>query len=306
VTPYEIAIHRGQVAEHLAEARHLAERFPGLFGAIIAGKRKVGYKFAEHDPVRADYPAVPGWGRLPLIAAISTGSFTCLYGGAGAGLLDYRRLAGSIARPSSSGTSSGGPREAEALTVLAPEHLTFVMAIIGLNGVPGLALAADESRADHPGWDGPCRVIVLRHGLFRSTTYQLSATLAGLDLGPVPADGTDDAILAPDRGEVALPAGPIARPSGEVPKAPSPEAFQCYRIKCITGTERTQASIANEVHGDPRFQSKVSRDLRRVQAWIAAGNVLPDMDGAKPRIHSVDPARLDMGRRRDDGRRADD
>ena len=93
---------------------------------------------------------------------------------------------------------------------------------------------------------------------------------------------------------------------GKALKEPSAKAFQCYRLKVITGTEKSQASIGREVHGKAGMQWKVSRDLRDVAAWIEAGNVLPDLNGTKPKTYATDPSRLDMGRRQDTGRRSDE
>ncbi len=84
-------------------------------------------------------------------------------------------------------------------------------------------------------------------------------------------------------------------PGESRPTPPSEKAIQCYRLLILRGDETTQAATAMRVYGDPRKQSQVSRDIRRVKAWISARNVLPDLDGPKPKVHAVDPAKLDKG-----------
>ena len=91
-----------------------------------------------------------------------------------------------------------------------------------------------------------------------------------------------------------------------VPKrlvSPTDKAIQCYRLKFIMGTEKTQEGIAKAVYEDRGHQPKVSRDLKAVEAWIAAGNVLPDLAEVRPSMFIVDPSKLDLGRRQDKGRR---
>jgi hypothetical protein len=63
----------------------------------------------------------------------------------------------------------------------------------------------------------------------------------------------------------------------------------------IKGQEKTQAGIAAIVYGDRRKQGQVSRDLKKVEAWLKAGNILPDLEGSKPKTYSTDPRNLDKG-----------
>ena len=83
---------------------------------------------------------------------------------------------------------------------------------------------------------------------------------------------------------------------------PSTQAIQCYRLKFIQGSERTQADIALAVYGDRGKQYRVSRNLKCVEEWIKAGNVLPEMNASKPKMMPVDPSKLDKGPRHNAGR----
>ena len=85
-------------------------------------------------------------------------------------------------------------------------------------------------------------------------------------------------------------------------KQPSDQAIQCYRLKFILGTEKTQKGIAKEVYGDPERQWQVSRVLKAVEAWIKAGNILPDLEEGKPKMYSTDPSKLDKGPAKKRGR----
>jgi hypothetical protein len=70
----------------------------------------------------------------------------------------------------------------------------------------------------------------------------------------------------------------------------------------VKGDSLTQSAIARQVYGDASKQSQVSRDIKRVTQWIQDGNVLPDLEMFKPKIHSVDPSKLDKGPRADRGK----
>jgi hypothetical protein len=82
-------------------------------------------------------------------------------------------------------------------------------------------------------------------------------------------------------------------------KEPSEQAIQCYRLKFLKGDDWTQEAIGKRIYGKVGMQSRVSRDLKAVKIWIAAGNVLPEMkEGPTPKAFSVDPRNLDAGPRR--------
>ena len=85
-------------------------------------------------------------------------------------------------------------------------------------------------------------------------------------------------------------------------KPPTDKEVQCYRLAFLYGEKKTQKQIAAEVFGDRTKQYRVSRAIRHVELWIKAGNVLPDLNDPKPRVISVDPRKLDAGRRGDTGR----
>jgi hypothetical protein len=124
---------------------------------------------------------------------------------------------------------------------------------------------------------------------------------------PSPAPGTEHAAdgkppTKPSAPDASGPKSPDPdRPSeaGAKPKVkpPSEKAIQCYRVRFIKGESMTQAEIAKAVYGDALKQYQVHRDLKAVEAWVKAGNVLPDLtdSGPKPKTYTVDPSKLDRG-----------
>ncbi len=112
----------------------------------------------------------------------------------------------------------------------------------------------------------------------------------------------DDILLPPNRHAEQAPSKTKGPPDGHdrskaIPssKQPSDAAIQCYRLKFVLGSEKTQAGIALDVYGDRGKQSQVSRDLAAVKNWMEGGNVLPPLDGPKPAILTTDPRNLDKG-----------
>jgi len=91
---------------------------------------------------------------------------------------------------------------------------------------------------------------------------------------------------------------------GDVSKsksAPSKEMIVAYRLKFILGA-KTQKEIAaklSQEFGRRINQGTVSNWLRDVEAWIKAGNVLPDIPGLTGEPPSIDPRVIGMGARRD-------
>jgi hypothetical protein len=144
-------------------------------------------------------------------------------------------------------------------------------------------------------------------GFFQVNAFEVSLDLARffisrINEGLKSRNGQDSNRLVPDSAS-AVPT--VAAVASQVQKqnAPSEKAIQCYRLMVIRGDVLTQAEVARQVYGDRRKQSNVSRDIKRVEAWLSAGNVLPDLTTPKPRTFPVDPAKLDTGRREDRGRR---
>ena len=313
MSPYTRAVYHNQIAELLAEARSLAEKFPHFYGAVISGERRaVADRAAVLKPARSSFPPVQGWDRLPLVAAIQLDPLTCLYAGDEAGFMPYRRLATTIMDANLSCDPERG-RPTEIQRTYAPEYIMGTMSVVGKVGLDGSGLAAITRTARHDAWHGECRVTAIRQGLFHATAYLLSATMAGLSIEPTPTEPVEanntrntnisTALANPNNVGVAPEPKPIKQKARLT--EPSREAFQCHRLMVITGTEKTQTSIAKEVYRDAGKQWKVSRDLKAVKAWIEAGNVLPDMDESKPKTYSTDPSRIDKGRRQDTGRRGD-
>ena len=84
-------------------------------------------------------------------------------------------------------------------------------------------------------------------------------------------------------------------------KQPPEHMIQAYRLSILMSV--TQAELAELLQGELRrrvTQPEVSRWIKRVKEWLEAGNVLPDMSGERTgKADSVDPAVIEMGRRRD-------
>jgi len=84
-------------------------------------------------------------------------------------------------------------------------------------------------------------------------------------------------------------------------KEPSKDAIAAYRLYFLQGC--TQSDIAaqlSEELGRAIPQGTVSRRISAVREYIQAGNVLPGLDAPRnKKPTSVDPARLDLGKRQD-------
>ena len=110
--------------------------------------------------------------------------------------------------------------------------------------------------------------------------------------GPVPNAPAVDPV-APVEVEV----------KGKGPERPSKEEIECHRLS--VGTNKIQKEIAKLVYGHEAYQPKVCRAIMKVDAWIEAGNVLPDMKHMQKRTLVVAPEKLEQGPPRNDGRRRD-
>jgi hypothetical protein len=104
---------------------------------------------------------------------------------------------------------------------------------------------------------------------------------------------------------------PVASPSGSRPalKKPSKAAMMVYRYwlgsNLLLSERKTQKELADdpalmELLGRKIDQGTVSRSIKRVEEWIEAGNVLPDLSeplDSKP--SAMDPSQIDLGARQD-------
>jgi hypothetical protein len=92
---------------------------------------------------------------------------------------------------------------------------------------------------------------------------------------------------------------PAAKPSQ---KPPPDAAIKAYRLKWILGVP-TQTEIAANLSrelGRPVSQGRVSRWLKQAEEFVQAGGVLPGLPNVPAeRPRSIDPERLDLGRRQD-------
>jgi NACHT domain len=83
-------------------------------------------------------------------------------------------------------------------------------------------------------------------------------------------------------------------------KKPSENAIKAYRYWLAFGRDKNQSEIAAELTKElrePVTQPKISRWIMRVEKWIEAGNVLPDLGMQARRARPIDPSKLDMGKR---------
>lgn len=121
--------------------------------------------------------------------------------------------------------------------------------------------------------------------------------------GPAPADpyGQTFRIFADKVEEFATESDRkiSSRPDGRR-KTPPPEAFAAYRIHVATGS--SQKVIAELLSKELRrsvSQGQVSRWLQNAIAFIAAGNILPELGQRAKKERGVDPASLEIGKRTD-------
>lgn len=82
--------------------------------------------------------------------------------------------------------------------------------------------------------------------------------------------------------------------NGGTRNTPSRKAIAAYRAHRIMGMKQTDVGRRLGVG-----QWTVSRWCRKVENWIRAGNILPDLDASQAKAVAVDPAVIDMGQRID-------
>jgi hypothetical protein len=82
-----------------------------------------------------------------------------------------------------------------------------------------------------------------------------------------------------------------SRPKGRLDEPPQ-RAIDAYRAVKFAG--KKQVDVARDFGVD---QGTISRWLRNVAEWIAAGNILPDLDPL-PKTITMDPSKLEQGPRR--------
>lgn len=91
-------------------------------------------------------------------------------------------------------------------------------------------------------------------------------------------------------------------------KPPSERAMATYRVWAALGCTQQEIVLhinaATDARGRKQFmptdQGSVSREIKAVKRWIAAGNVLPPLSElSQSRERTMDPADLEIGARRD-------
>jgi hypothetical protein len=81
-------------------------------------------------------------------------------------------------------------------------------------------------------------------------------------------------------------------------KQPSKQDFDVYRYSLATGMKQT--TMANDqklmtLLSKRLSQGQISRCLSRVNKWIKAGNILPDLPKETTKPSAMDPERIDLG-----------
>jgi len=83
-------------------------------------------------------------------------------------------------------------------------------------------------------------------------------------------------------------------------KRPSEIALKTWRLRDLEGINN-QTKLAKRLAelGVPSTQGQVSRRLRKVEDYLEAGNILPEIKPLISKPDSIDPALIDMGKRQD-------
>ena len=99
-------------------------------------------------------------------------------------------------------------------------------------------------------------------------------------------------------GETTPPAGVEQTKTPEV-KRPSENAFRAWRLRDLMGiSNQTELAEKMTENGVPANQGQVSRWLKQVEEYMAAGGVLPKLSKMdKPA--AIDPSKIDLGKRQD-------
>ncbi len=86
----------------------------------------------------------------------------------------------------------------------------------------------------------------------------------------------------------------------KLPTRPPDKAFQAWQLRELVGISK-QGEIADIMtkQGIPATQGQVSKWLKAVDEWRAAGGVMPEVGTLDGQPQSVDPDILDMGARQD-------
>jgi len=82
-------------------------------------------------------------------------------------------------------------------------------------------------------------------------------------------------------------------------KHPSEYEIQIYRVSLTGRKQHEITAIMKANTGIPCDQSKVSRAIRKVKAFLKEGNILPDLSPRSSQKITVDPSKLEKGPRLD-------
>jgi hypothetical protein len=91
-----------------------------------------------------------------------------------------------------------------------------------------------------------------------------------------------------------------AFPKRPTTKHPSDTAIAAYRLWFVMGRPQKEiAEVLQQETGQSVSQGQVSRWISRVTTYVNAGNVLPDAPKVMTKSKSIDPSRIDIGKRTD-------
>lgn len=114
-------------------------------------------------------------------------------------------------------------------------------------------------------------------------------------------DAESERRTPPSRIEPKAEAAPKDSRPGPQIKTPCDRALTTYRLWVAKHGTVSQRELAAELtsHGVLTTQGQVSKDIKAVKKFLHAGNVLPVLEPPKRRPITIDPSRIDVGRRAD-------
>ena len=197
--------------ELLQTTRRLAERFPGLHGAVINGQTQSS-SFVDEVVVSHDaFPFIPfiGWSKIPIERVIDIGGyvgvvnsdpfiserlrrFTCLFVAPAGNIIHFDRIARQIfylvAQTDPSLFPFGETISSE-LDWMATEICLVMLCLVGAARPYGLGLSVRARRVfdgepgswSYGGWAAKSEILVIENGLFEALAYFLSFMLARME-----------------------------------------------------------------------------------------------------------------------------
>jgi hypothetical protein len=276
--------------ETLAErARRMADRVGNIVDDIVSSyvsndsiKRQQKLRQIRNE-VLVDMTPVVGWQERhqPQAAELTKGRLVGVFDDAEACVAeDIPEYAGGhrLSKPVES--PSAGAKQALALLVFAKLTADSIRAIADeIEAKPDKQQSVDDTH-----WQAQ----------FDGIAKKLNEL--GDAASAVGIDKSKDATKGADKGTSKIDAATQAQSV----KRPPENAFKVWRLRDLEGI-KTQTELAKMMtqNGIPATQGQVSRWLKDVESYLAAGNILPTLPSLISQPRSIDPATLDMGKRQD-------